>query len=81
MGNAGTADPYALGSRAASEEELEGDSYGALKVLCEAMVTEAYGEASTLIVRPGIVAGACDPSGRLTYWPQRVARGGTTLAP
>ena len=54
---------------------------GALKVLCEQIVEETFGSANSLIIRPGIVAGAYDPSGRLSYWPKRVSRGGTTLAP
>jgi 2'-hydroxyisoflavone reductase len=34
-----------------------------------------------LIVRPGLIVGPADPSDRFTYWPQRIARGGTVLAP
>lgn len=77
----GKADPYAIASQRGSDEELGENSYGALKVLCEEIVKDAYGPAGTLIIRPGIVAGAFDPSGRLSYWPKRVSRGGTTLAP
>src|SRR5262249_8968872 len=32
-------------------------------------------------VRPGLIVGPRDPSGRFTYWPVRVARGGEILAP
>lgn len=52
--------------------------YGAMKVGCEAAV--ASGAASSTIVRPGLVAGPGDPSGRFTYWPLRLAEGGETLA-
>jgi 2'-hydroxyisoflavone reductase len=32
-------------------------------------------------VRPGLIVGPHDPTGRFTYWPHRVARGGEALAP
>ena len=34
-----------------------------------------------LVVRPGLIVGPHDPTGRFTYWPHRVARGGEVLAP
>jgi nucleoside-diphosphate-sugar epimerase len=55
-------------------------NYGALKVLCEAAVAEGFGERHA-VVRPGLIVGAHDPTGRFTYWPHRVARGGEVLAP
>jgi nucleoside-diphosphate-sugar epimerase len=55
-------------------------NYGALKVLCERSVAEAFGE-SHAIVRPGLIVGAHDQTGRFTYWPHRIARGGEVLAP
>jgi nucleoside-diphosphate-sugar epimerase len=33
------------------------------------------------IVRPGLIVGPHDPTGRFTYWPHRVARAGEILAP
>ncbi len=33
------------------------------------------------IIRPGLIVGSYDPSGRFTYWPIRIARGCTVLAP
>jgi 2'-hydroxyisoflavone reductase len=33
------------------------------------------------VVRPGFIVGPDDPSGRFTYWPVRVDRGGEILAP
>ena len=54
--------------------------YGGLKTLCEEAVTSAFPEAA-LIVRPGLIVGAHDYSGRFSYWPRRVARGGEVLAP
>ena len=55
-------------------------NYGALKVLCERAAAEGFG-GPTAIVRPGLIVGPHDPTGRFTYWPHRVARGGEVLAP
>jgi 2'-hydroxyisoflavone reductase len=55
-------------------------NYGALKVLCERAAAEAF-DGPTAIVRPGLIVGPHDPTGRFTYWPHRVARGGEVLAP
>jgi 2'-hydroxyisoflavone reductase len=33
------------------------------------------------IVRPGLIVGRHDPTGRFAYWPWRLAQGGTVLAP
>lgn len=60
------------------EETLE--NYGAFKARCERIVAEAYGERA-LNVRPGLIVGPHDPTGRFTYWPRRVAQGGDVLAP
>lgn len=55
-------------------------NYGALKVLCERAAAAGFG-GPTAIVRPGLIVGPHDPTGRFTYWPHRVARGGEVLAP
>ena len=55
-------------------------NYGPLKVLCERAVAESFG-GPTATVRPGLIVGPHDPTGRFTYWPHRVARGGEVLAP
>jgi 2'-hydroxyisoflavone reductase len=55
-------------------------NYGPLKVLCERAAADAFGDRHT-IVRPGLIVGAPDPTGRFTYWPHRIARGGEVLAP
>ena len=63
------------------EESDEGpETYGARKAACERIVVEAFGDAA-LVVRPGLIVGPHDPTGRFTYWPHRVARGGEVLAP
>jgi 2'-hydroxyisoflavone reductase len=51
--------------------------YGALKAMCERVVGERPGS----IIRPGLIVGPHDPTGRFTYWPHRIARGGDVLAP
>jgi 2'-hydroxyisoflavone reductase len=61
-------------------EEINGETYGPLKVLCEQAVDEAMGMRA-LHVRSGLIVGPYDPTDRFTYWPARVARGGEILAP
>lgn len=63
-----------------SVEEVTGETYGALKALCETAVTDVFGDRA-LNVRPGLIVGPHDPTDRFTYWPERVARGGRILAP
>jgi 2'-hydroxyisoflavone reductase len=64
-----------------SDEMLPGyENYGPLKALCEDVVTDVYGDRA-LIVRPGLIVGPHDPTGRFTYWPHRVARGGDFVVP
>jgi nucleoside-diphosphate-sugar epimerase len=55
-------------------------NYGPLKALCEQAVADVFGDRQAS-VRPGLIVGANDPTGRFTYWPHRVARGGRVLAP
>ena len=55
-------------------------NYGALKALCEETVRDVLGDRA-LVVRPGLIVGPHDPTGRFTYWPHRVARGGEVMAP
>jgi len=54
--------------------------YGALKALCE-KAAEASMPGRVATIRPGLIVGPGDPTGRFTYWPVRVARGGEILAP
>ncbi|MFD6134365.1 epimerase [Isoptericola sp. NPDC056618] len=48
------------------------EAYGAMKVACEDAVRD--GAAAAVVVRPGLVVGPGDPSGRFAYWPARLAR-------
>lgn len=61
-------------------EAVTGETYGGLKVLCERAAQEAFGNAC-LVSRPGLLVGPHDPTGRFTWWVERLARGGTVLAP
>ncbi len=63
-----------------SVEEVTGETYGGLKVLCERAATERYGP-TTLLVRPTYVVGPHDYTWRFPWWVQRLARGGEVLAP
>lgn len=55
------------------------EAYGPMKVACERAVIE--GTSSSMVVRPGLMVGPDDGSGRFSYWPERLARGGEVLAP
>jgi 2'-hydroxyisoflavone reductase len=55
------------------------EAYGELKADCEEVVRERFPNA--FIPRPGLIVGPWDPTGRFTYWPQRLAAGGLVLAP
>ena len=57
-----------------------GKDYGALKALCEEAVEAAFPGRATQ-VRAGLIVGPYDPTGRFTYWPHRIARGGDVLVP
>jgi 2'-hydroxyisoflavone reductase len=69
-----------LGDQPVDELLPEYENYGALKALCEDVVSEIYGDRAT-VVRPGLIVGPHDPTGRFTYWPHRIARGGRFVVP
>ncbi|MFQ2153133.1 NAD-dependent epimerase/dehydratase family protein [Aeromonas sanarellii] len=54
--------------------------YGPLKVLCEAEYRARWGE-RLCILRPGVLCGPFDPTGRLAWWVRRVQQGGPWLLP
>ena len=63
-------------------DDVEQDSpekYGSSKVACEQDVQRRAQQ--WLVVRPGLIVGPGDPSGRFTYWAERLAEGGDVLAP
>jgi 2'-hydroxyisoflavone reductase len=61
-------------------QEITGETYGPLKVLCEE-AAEAAMPGRVLVIRPGLIVGPHDRSDRFTYWPYRVWKGGEVLAP
>ena len=70
---------------AASDAIAEDDAdrarhYGPQKAACERVVTAAFGERA-LIVRPGLIVGPGDRTGRFSYWPWRALAGGEILVP
>lgn len=50
------------------------EAYGPMKVGCEEAVRA--GAASWTVVRPGLIVGPGDPTGRFTYWPARLGDAG-----
>ena len=77
----GTPDTLPLREAVLTDEDPASapEMYGAMKVGCEQIV--AQGAASSAIVRPGLIVGPGDLSGRFSYWPARLADGGDVLAP
>lgn len=61
-------------------EEITEKNYGALKTACEEVI-QSYFPNRYLIIRPGLIVGPLDPTGRFAYWPIRVKKGGEILAP
>ena len=61
-------------------EAVTSATYGSLKVLCEQAALEGFG-GRCLISRPGLLVGPHDPTGRFSWWVQRLQRGATVLAP
>ena len=79
--SAGTPDSLPLHEPIHTDEDPMSapETYGAMKVSCEQTVRE--GAMSSMIVRPGLIVGPGDPTGRFSYWPARLADGGEVLAP
>jgi 2'-hydroxyisoflavone reductase len=47
------------------------EAYGRMKVACEQTVQQ--GASRALVIRPGLIVGPDDPSGRFAYWPAHAA--------
>ena len=69
-----------LGEHSADELAADYANYGPLKALCEQVVSELF-PARHANIRAGLIVGPHDPTGRFTYWPHRIARGGDVLVP
>lgn len=63
-----------------STEEVNGNTYGPLKALCEREVLNIFGDRS-IIVRPGLIVGPYDPTDRFTSWVDRARTGGKMVVP
>ena len=74
------AETAALALPVLDTEEINGETYGGLKVSCEQVVRERWGDRAT-IVRPGLIIGPHDHTKRFTSWPVRFAAGGKVLVP
>jgi len=61
-------------------DEITNDTYGPLKVTCEQVAQELFGDNLT-IIRPTYVIGPWDYTRRFTSWVERIAAGGEVLAP
>jgi 2'-hydroxyisoflavone reductase len=59
---------------------VTGPLFGPLKALSE-REAETWFPGRATIIRPGLIVGPGDPTGRFTYWPLRIERGGDVLAP
>jgi 2'-hydroxyisoflavone reductase len=82
---AGNAEDAALATLPDPEVQvMDGNTYGGLKALCEQAAVDGFGADRTLNVRPGLIVGPHDPTGRFTWWVQRLLRaadGSAVLAP
>ncbi|MGZ8260801.1 MAG: NAD-dependent epimerase/dehydratase family protein, partial [Caldimonas sp.] len=72
-------DPLAA-SDAIAEDDRDRAHYGPQKAACERVVAAAFG-ARALVVRPGLIVGPRDPTGRFGHWPWRALAGGDILVP
>ena len=64
----------------ADAKEEDKRLYGPFKAACETVVEAALPGRAT-ILRPGVIVGPGDPTGRFTHWASRLAEGGEVLAP
>jgi nucleoside-diphosphate-sugar epimerase len=61
-------------------DERSMEHYGELKRACEVAVQDALPDRS-MLMRPGLIVGPGDPSGRFAYWPQMAASQPELLVP
>jgi 2'-hydroxyisoflavone reductase len=55
-------------------------AYGGKKAACERLVRDRYPDGA-VVLRPGLIVGRWDYTGRFTYWCERLFRGGSVLVP
>lgn len=63
-----------------SVEDITGETYGGLKVLCEQVVHKYFHE-NHIIPRPSIIAGPNDPTDRVTWWTRALATQDAVIIP
>jgi len=64
-----------------SIEEVTGETYGALKALCEKRAAEEIAADRLTILRPTYICGPGDHTDRFSYWPVRTRAGGEMIWP
>ena len=62
-------------------EEVNGETYGALKALCEKRAAAEFDADRFTILRPTYICGPGDHTDRFSYWPIRTRKGGEMLWP
>jgi len=62
-------------------EEVTGETYGPMKVLCEQRAAAEIGDDRLTILRPTYICGPGDHTDRFSYWPVRTMKGGEMLWP
>ncbi len=66
---------------AADTREVTAETYGPLKVACERVARERWGDRGLTIIRPTYVVGPRDLTARYPWWVLRAARGGRMILP
>lgn len=61
--------------------EVTNETYGPMKVTCENIATELYGDSGLTIIRPTYIVGPRDLTARYPWWPLRAAGGGPMIMP
>jgi nucleoside-diphosphate-sugar epimerase len=61
-------------------DELDIENYGEVKRACEVAASGALPDRS-LLLRPGLIVGPGDPTGRFSYWPHHAATAAELLVP
>ncbi len=61
--------------------DVTNETYGPLKVACERVARERWGDHGLTIIRPTYVVGPRDVSARYPWWVLRAARGGRMILP
>jgi len=63
-----------------THREVTPDVYGAMKARVERAAEDLF-PGRVCVIRPGLIVGERDTTGRFTYWPARASEGGTMIGP